>query len=77
MGSLGSRTVNDKIFDFIDRFNDKDYSVLFITGNSYYEKVKDKKVPSNVKLLPFINEMPSVMKITDLIVTRAGASTMS
>lgn len=77
MGSLGSRTVNDKIFDFIDKFKDKDYSVIFVTGNSYYDKVKDKKVPKNVKLVPFINEMPSVMKITDLIVTRAGASTMS
>lgn len=50
---------------------------MFVTGNTYYEKVKDKKVPSNVKILPFIYEMPSVMKITDLMVTRAGVSTMS
>lgn len=77
MGSLGSRTVNDKIVSFIDKFNDKNYSVIFVTGNSYYEKVKDLDVPSNVKLLPFIYEMPGVMKITDLMVTRAGASTMS
>jgi len=77
MGSLGSRTVNDKIMDFIDRFENKDYSVIFVTGTTYYEKIKDKKVPKNVKVLPFIYEMPSVMKITDLMVTRAGASTMS
>ena len=77
MGSLGSRTVNDKIFSFIDKFKNKDYSVIFVTGASYYEKVKDKKVPSNVKVMPFIYEMPGVMKSTDLIVTRAGASTMS
>ena len=77
MGSLGSRTVNDKIMSFIDKFRNKNYSVIFVTGTTYYEKVKDKKVPSNVKVLPFIYEMPSVMKVTDLIVTRAGASTMS
>ena len=77
MGSLGSRTVNDKIFNFIDKFKNKDYSVIFVTGTTYYEKVKDIKVPENVKILPFIYEMPSVMKVTDLIVTRAGASTMS
>lgn len=77
MGSLGSRTVNDKIFSFIDKFRYKDYSVIFVTGNNYYEKVKNKKIPDNVKLMPFIYEMPSVMKITDLMVTRAGASTMS
>ena len=77
MGSLGSRTVNDKIFGFIEKFRYKDYSVVFVTGNSYYDKVKDKKVPDNVKVLPFIYEMPSIMKVTDLMVTRAGASTMS
>ena len=77
MGSLGSRTVNDKIFSFIDKFRNKDYSVVFVTGNSYYDKVKDKRVPDNVKVLPFIYEMPSIMKVTDLMVTRAGASTMS
>lgn len=77
MGSLGSRTVNDKIFSFIDKFRNKNYSVIFVTGPTYYEKIKDKKVPTNVKVVPFIYEMPSVMKITDLMVTRAGASTMS
>lgn len=77
MGSLGSRTVNDKIMSFIDKFRNKDYSVIFVTGTTYYEKVKDKKVPDNVKILPFIYEIPGVMKITDLMVTRAGASTMS
>jgi len=77
MGSLGSRTVNDKIISFIDKFKNKNYSVIFVTGTSYYEKVKNKRVSSNVKIIPFINEMPGVMKVTDLIVTRAGASTMS
>ena len=77
MGSLGSRTVNDKIVSFLDAFKGKDYEVMFVTGNSYYEQVKDLKVPENVKLVPFIYEMPSLMKATDLMVTRAGASTMS
>ena len=77
MGSLGSRTVNDKIVTFLKDFKGKDYEVMFVTGNSYYEKVKDIKVPSNVKIVPFIYEMPSLMKVTDLMVSRAGASTMS
>ena len=60
MGSLGSRSVNDKIFSFIDNFRNKNYSVIIVTGNSYYEKVKDKRVPKNVKVLPFIYEMPKL-----------------
>lgn len=77
MGSLGSRTINDKIMSFINKFKNKNYSVIFVTGTTYYEKIKNVKVPSNVKILPFIYEMPGVMKVTDLMVTRAGASTMS
>ena len=77
MGSLGSRSVNDRIFSFVDKFRNKNYSVIMVTGNSYYERVKERRVPDNVKVVPFIYEMPSVMKITDLMVTRAGASTMS
>ena len=77
MGSLGSRTVNDKIVSFLDAFKDKDYEVMFVTGNSYYEKVKEMDCPDNVKIVPFVYEMPSLMKATDLMVSRAGASTMS
>ena len=77
MGSLGSRTINDMISDNLDKFKNKDYEVLFVTGNNYYENVKDKKVPKNVKVVPFIKELPRVMKVTDLMISRAGASTMS
>lgn len=77
MGSQGSKTVNDKITSFIKNFKDKEYEVMFVTGNSYYEKIKRIKMPSNVKVVPFIYEMPALMKATDLIITRAGATTMS
>lgn len=77
MGSLGSRTINDKLVSFLQDFAKKDYEVMFVTGNSYYEKVKNMKVPKNVKIVPFVYEMPSLMKVTDLMITRAGASTMS
>ena len=77
MGSLGSQSVNDKITSFLNNFKGKDYEIMFITGNSYYEKVKKLRLPENVKIAPFINELPSLIKVTDLMITRAGASTMS
>ena len=77
MGSLGSKSVNDAIFSFLNAFKDKTYEVMYVTGNSYYEKVKNVKVPSNVKVVPFIYELPSLMKVADLMITRAGASTIS
>lgn len=77
MGSLGSKTINDKISSYLNGFRNKDYEVLFITGNSYYEKVKKMRIPSNVIIKPFVYELPSLMKVADLMVTRAGASTIS
>ena len=77
MGSLGSTTINDKMVDYVYGFRSKQYEVLFVTGKSYYDKVKSRRFPDNVKVVPFIENLPSVMKCCDLMVSRAGASTMS
>lgn len=77
-GSLGSSTINEKMLDFLDKVKDKDYQVLYITGKNLYDDfTKDKKFPSNVKVIPYLDDLPALLKNTDLIVTRAGASTMS
>ena len=77
MGSLGSKTINDLMSEYVYGFRNKDYEVLFVTGNDYYDKLKTRGFPDNVKVVPFIEDLPSVMKRTDLMVSRAGASTMS
>lgn len=76
MGSLGSRTVNDKIVSYLNDFDDA-YEVLFVTGKAYYDKVKNLKTKANIKIVPYINELVRVLKITDVFVTRAGASSIS
>ena len=77
MGSLGSVTMTKKIQELIPCFNDKKYQVLIITGKNYYDNYKDIKVNSNVKVLPFMDNLIGLMKDTDLIVSRAGASTIA
>lgn len=77
MGSLGSNTINQKMMDILPKFNGKDYEVLFVTGKNYYEEYSKIKLPSNVKIVEFLNDMLGVMKNIDLIVSRAGASTIS
>ena len=77
MGSLGSSKVNDFLIDTMKLFKTKDYEVLYVTGNNYYEEISKIKFPSNVKVVPYIDSMTRIMKNTDLIVTRAGASTLS
>jgi len=77
MGSLGSYTITNIMKDIIPAFGDKNYEVLFVTGKGYFDSYKDVNVPSNVKLVPNLDDMLSVLKRTDLIITRAGASTIA
>lgn len=77
MGSLGSSKINDYFANIFSTFNGKNYQVLYVTGNASYESLKNRKVPTNVKLVPYIENMTRIMKNTDLMVTRAGASTLS
>lgn len=77
MGSLGSKTINEKMMEYVYGFRNKDYEVIYVTGNEYYDKIKNRAFPENVKVMPFINDLPSIMKCTDLMISRAGASTMS
>ncbi len=76
-GSLGSSSINNKLKDYLINFND-DYEVLYITGKNLYDNfVKDIKFVPNVKVVPYFDNLAALMKSADLIVTRAGASTIS
>lgn len=77
MGSLGSSRVNELLVKTMSLFNNKDYEILFVTGKDDYERMKKEKFPKNVKVVPYIENMTSVMKKTDIMVSRAGASTLS
>lgn len=77
-GSLGSTTINNIFKKFLKFIDDKPYEVIYVTGASHYEEfIKNEKFPKNVQIKPFIENLPGVMKSCDLIISRAGASTIS
>ncbi len=76
-GSLGSSSINNKLKDYLINFDD-DYEVLYITGKNLYANfAPNVTFPSNVKVVPYFDNLSALMKSADLIVTRAGASTIS
>ena len=77
MGSLGSSRVNDYLINIMSLFSNKDYDLMFVTGKASYESVCHNSFPSNVHVVPYIDGMTGLMKNSDLIVSRAGASTLS
>lgn len=77
MGSLGSMTMTKKLKELIPGFKAKKYQVVIVTGKDYIDDYKDVVVPENVMLVPFLDNFINVLKDTDLIVSRAGASTIA
>ena len=77
MGSLGASTVNEVLVKMLPKVNNDSYQVVFVTGKKDYDEIAKNEFPTNVKVVPYIDGMAGLMKNTDLIVTRAGASTLS
>lgn len=77
MGSSGSPAMNDKMKFMLQTFNNKDYEILYITGHNHYDSFKDLKVASNIKIVPYVDDLARLMKTADLMISRAGATTMS
>ena len=77
MGSLGASSVNKVMIEALPKLEKENYQVVFVTGKNDYDEINSHKFPKNVKVVPYIDGMSGLMKNTDLMVTRAGASTLS
>ena len=79
-GSLGARTINQSILKDLDQLLEQGVQVLWQTGKFYYdalhEATKDRQ-GSQLKVMPFIKEMPLAYGAADVVVSRAGALSIS
>jgi UDP-N-acetylglucosamine--N-acetylmuramyl-(pentapeptide) pyrophosphoryl-undecaprenol N-acetylglucosamine transferase len=79
-GSLGARAINDAIEDSFDGFaNHQEIQVLWQAGKLYIEEFEAKKTCQlpNVHLTKFIDRMDLAYAAADLLISRAGAATIS
>lgn len=79
-GSLGARTINRSIEKGIDSIAASGIQMIWQTGKFYDEEAKavmaDKK-PANIKQTAFVANMDEAYRAADLVVSRAGASSIS
>jgi UDP-N-acetylglucosamine--N-acetylmuramyl-(pentapeptide) pyrophosphoryl-undecaprenol N-acetylglucosamine transferase len=75
-GSLGARGINEKLKEIYKDLS-KNYQIIWQTGKKDYELYKDLERNQNVVILPFIERMDLAYSICDLMISRAGASTIS
>jgi UDP-N-acetylglucosamine--N-acetylmuramyl-(pentapeptide) pyrophosphoryl-undecaprenol N-acetylglucosamine transferase len=78
-GSLGARTINLAMSNYLSSASKAD-GVQFIwqTGTAFYEQAKKQfKDNTQVKVFPFISRMDLAYQLADIVISRAGASTIS
>lgn len=78
-GSLGARTINESIAASIEKIVKADVQLVWQTGKGFYEQALEaqKKYPAQVKVFDFINKMDLAYSIADVVVSRAGALSVS
>lgn len=77
-GSLGARTINISIGKNLEYFTKQNIQVIWQTGKGYYEEAKKQATEfENVKVFDFIKQMDMAFTAADIIISRAGAGTIS
>ena len=79
-GSLGARTINDSMLRHLDLIKESGLQFIWQTGKYYSaeiaERLKGQELP-NLKVTDFITDMGSAYRAADLVISRAGASSIS
>ena len=76
-GSLGARKINELIEKNISFFNEHNVQLLWQCGKLYYDEYKKYAQKENVQIHAFINKMDLAYAAADIIISRAGASSVS
>lgn len=80
-GSLGARTINEAVIAGLKELMNEGIKVVWQTGKVYYEKCKSAweaaGSPANIECLDFLSDMPDRYANADLVISRAGASSIS
>ena len=82
-GSLGARTINEAILAGLPELQKAGIHVVWQTGKYYYENIKSSisdlqsPIENWLEVQPFLSDMPDRYANADLVISRAGASSIS
>ncbi len=79
-GSLGARTINRSIYNGLKKFQDAGVQMIWQVGkiysDEYREKLQNFQLP-DIRVVDFIREMDLAYAVADVVISRAGAITVS
>lgn len=79
-GSLGARSINNAVLKNIDSIAKSGAKVIWQTGAFYFDEIQKKlkdNQPENLQIHKFITRMDLAYSIAGLVISRAGAGTIS
>ena len=81
-GSLGARSINEGIIANIEKIrSNSDIQFIWQTGKLYFEEMKKRAdelgKPENLTITDFVSNMASALSAADIVVSRAGAGSIS
>lgn len=84
-GSQGAQKINEAVIGILEKELNKNYQIIWATGPKQYEIIKNELSKNNInidnvknaKILPYIYNMEEIMNISDIIVARSGAMTIT
>ena len=81
-GSLGAKTINESVLQHLDLIKESNVQFLWQTGKYYYASIQEQlstlySTLSTLKVTDFITDMGTAYRAADLVISRAGASSIS
>jgi len=84
-GSQGAKSINQTLIEIIVKKLNKDYQIMWAAGPTQYDTIKEELEKQNIninnieniKIVPYIYNMEEIMNISDLVVCRSGAMTIT
>ena len=79
-GSLGARTINESIQPILDELVKNNIQLVWQTGKTYFPNVKniaENYSSKGIKIVEFIQKMDMAYSVADIVVSRAGAISLS
>ncbi len=80
-GSLGARTLNESVLGHLDLVRESGVQFIWQTGKYYHQEIMERLEkagkPDNLVVTDFISDMGTAYKAADIVVSRAGAGSIS
>ena len=84
-GSQGAQKINESVIGILENKLNKEYQIIWATGPKQYSIIKEELSKKNInienivnaKILPYIYNMEEIMNVSNIIVARSGAMTIT